>query len=1480
MRAKKNYYYYISIHFLLFLVLAALSLFVLRPLRRTLEDRMVSLRDYVITRSEEFFDFEIEYASLGPSLFGFLDIREVRIREDIDDPLSSRYPLLSISRLRVSYSLISILKGDIPSSIRGIYLDKPQISLNARNMEKYRNLASKLQGGGKNAGKAGVGADENNDWAAFLPRTVMVRVRRGECAIRLGENNASLRGLNFDARISNGTINLRGKWIAGLSLNYLFDGGFAVALAGRLSGEYDLGVHRGNITLNIPSATGEYFRIRAVNFNILLDEDGLDVKKIPDHSPYDLSLNYVFASGRVSGEFRADDFSPQEIMVLSGSGRDYNQYLSLNTTGSASFEMDGEGGFNYRVDLSGSLGQNFPLGPLDYAVNGAGNEKRVQFDKLFLGFSRGSLAYSGGLEYDPLEPNGTLTVSDFSVSGDGSLNGELTISGSGERINIFSDGFSLGGVFLSALNMEFTRAENELGFGISALRFRNIESWENISMNEISLTGALNYNPRELQANLEFDSLSLSDILEMTRPFGKIPEFPAPVSSAIDDTSITTEIFITTDFSQFSYNVPRLAIVYQGKRELVALISLSGTDRHFEISEGNIAWSGGGLNISGSTDFSNTNDISFSLRASWEEQTYYLEGLLDQSSLNISGSYGLSVYAAQNPFGGYSAYLEFDSLPIAINGQFTRFSTFISAQYYSPDSWYVDLNRFEVTDLATPVSLSSTLRISGIADQDGAQFRDLYFDDGRGELWGEANFSWIRGPETNVPRYYTGDIRMETRQGEEYYDVSGIYADRRLNLTLKGEQMQLDRMARNALGATISGEGHLEWVSMENWSATAAVDALTARTGDTELVLSASASITPDEANILNLRANYGTLDAEFPALTIDRVNTTARTDARIWGTAIGRSMEMSFSAGAEFMPVDSWFEIGRALDSFKGLIRVEYARFDTLENPEPFELAFSHSPDGFALNGGPRNMIRAALGDDGAFFTTLSSPSPIRGTVTGVLSSRTIDAQAPDLYIDMLSLWRVIPSNEIINCTGGFVNASIRISGPLGDPEFFGFARGNSIRLSIPLFLNAEIGPVPILVTLDGKEMRFGPVNAPCGRGYGEVTGSFLFDRWIPDTLKIAIQAAADTPIPFSFDILGVLAAGNASGTLDIDLANQILTVTGKLTGDDTEITLDTQKIAAAADNRTDSGSRIPVITDFTIKTGRKVEFLWPNSNTPILRANAAAGSVLRIERDSSSGRFSMNGDVSMRSGEIFYVQRSFYIRSGTLFFNENEIQFDPRLTVRAEIRDRTDDGPVTVSMIVENEPLMSFEARFESSPPLSQIDILSLLGQGLTGESQQAEGEAMNMITDILSQFLGLRRVERIVRDFLGLDMFSFRTQIIPNAVTRLRDPTDTNNTVGNYFGNYLDNTTVFVGKYLGSDMFFQGMLTLRYNDITEPGRRLYGMNNNSLAVGDFIFEPDLSIELHSPLFNIRWNITPLHLENLFINDTSFSLTWRFVF
>jgi hypothetical protein len=452
----------------------------------------------------------------------------------------------------------------------------------------------------------------------------------------------------------------------------------------------------------------------------------------------------------------------------------------------------------------------------------------------------------------------------------------------------------------------------------------------------------------------------------------------------------------------------------------------------------------------------------------------------------------------------------------------------------------------------------------------------------------------------------------------------------------------------------------------------------------------------------------------------------------------------------------------------------------------------------------------------------------------------------------------------------GGYATASIQIRGSLGDPEFFGAAYGQSVRLRIPQYLEEDIRPVPMLVTIEGNEMTFGPLPAAVGDGRGMVTGWFRIDRWIPNIFSIDIAVPQETPLPFSFDISGVLARGNIAGNMNIAMEDLILRITGDLTPEETEISLDQAEMALAQQQDTYDTGRTPAMVDLGVTAGKKVEFLWPTRDFPLLQATADMGAHTRVTSDSLTRRFSFTGDVKLRSGEMFYFERSFYIRNGILSFREDEQSFDPRITVRAEARDRSSEGPVTISLVVDNAPLKSFTARLESTPALSQSEILSLLGQSMTGASG-GEGDAIKSpfipaMADILGQFPIFRRWQRTVRDFFRLDMFSLRTQAVQNAVfqvTGIQDPVDRSNPVSNYF----DNSSVFIGKYIGADMFAQAMVSLRYDA-------------NKVDFGGYTIEPNFGIELQSPLVNIRLNLIPIHPETWYISDSSITLTWDFSF
>ncbi|MDR3166543.1 MAG: hypothetical protein LBT93_01260, partial [Treponema sp.] len=84
-------FFHIGIEILIFVVLVVVTTLLLRPLQTTIRKNMEELRDVLIRRVENFLDREIQYASVGPSIFGTLDIRNIQILGD------DLIPVISVS---------------------------------------------------------------------------------------------------------------------------------------------------------------------------------------------------------------------------------------------------------------------------------------------------------------------------------------------------------------------------------------------------------------------------------------------------------------------------------------------------------------------------------------------------------------------------------------------------------------------------------------------------------------------------------------------------------------------------------------------------------------------------------------------------------------------------------------------------------------------------------------------------------------------------------------------------------------------------------------------------------------------------------------------------------------------------------------------------------------------------------------------------------------------------------------------------------------------------------------------------------------------------------------------------------------------------------------------------------------------------------------------------------------------------------------
>jgi hypothetical protein len=1236
-----------------------------------------------------------------------------------------------------------------------------------------------------------------------------------------------------------------------------------------------------SIMINTGKTSGLLFRMKPVNFDLSVDREFFNVVLEPGNSySSELSMSVGMESGDLAADLVCNDLLLSNIITFSGTWDYGNRWLGQHVNGGASYTKTA-GRQNYAVDLAG---RNPDASGEYFKVNIAGDENRALLNEFIVSaapirsretdrdYFQGRIGVTGNIAFGAEEgegivipganggrsffvyPDCLIAFENFSLSGNADFNGDFLVKQRGGEISVNGNAVAGNAVF-NGIDIAFVPLEKGCNVSLSASSGQ--------SEGAFFLEAGLDFEPMEFEARLELSSTPADDILSLLKPFIRQAHAGRYVENILKDIVLDTEIFFFTDFKHIMYNSPDMAVVYESPDfgRIEAELFLTGTDQQFMLSEGRFSSEDALLTVSASADFSSPESLDFNLSVGFNDISWYLEGRYLDRTLTVTGLYGLHAFFTVSPSGAFSGYFQADGIPLPVQDKAAYLSFYSSVRYDSGDFWTFDVDFLEAREIPTPQG-SGTLRFFGSVDQDGASLPILYYIDSVGPLQGSASFSWARDFKK-----MNGNVNISGAGGQaERYLADCSLENGHFGLFVSVDGMRIDRLTLAAGRAIMDGELGFSMDSLDDYSVEFRLKSLKARILENDVSSSGIALLSPDELTIKNFTLDFADINAGIPMLTLNRVNNHARLSASASGRLWLRPVEFALTVEAGFGKAVSWAAISQALDSVEGSVFVEKFQYAGYEPDDPFSFVFSHINGAFSFLGGPNNLIRFSLDPDGTFYASLSAPFPVRGTAAGSINNNYIDAHVSGLYVDLASLWNAVPYVPHFALTSGYVSGQLDILGNLNDPEFFGSVRAVSVGIQASPYVQQVIRPVPFTAQIDGNEITFGPLMVAVGGGGGIVSGYVRFDRWIPGILRLEILVPRETPIPYSVSVANFISSGDASGRLVLAMEELILDISGDLFANNSDMSLSGEDASA---NGWSENNRTFTTANLTVTTGSQVEFTWPNTRVPMLRANPVMGSVLYITADSQSRQYSINGNISIRSGEVFYFERSFYIRSGNLVFRESEQQdFNPLLSARAEIRDRTDTGPVTISLIVENEPLLRFAPRFESSPSLSQLEIFALLGQNLIGIQGNGAGDSLQRAlltstSDLLAQFIGVRLLERQIRNFLRLDMFSIRTLAIQNFVLNIANiaqyPVDMSR-----IGNYFDNTALYGGKYIGNAMFVQGMFSMRYDE-------------NQASFGGLRFEWDIGVELQSPLFNIKWDFMPTHPENWWVNDNTITVTWN---
>jgi hypothetical protein len=391
----------------------------------------------------------------------------------------------------------------------------------------------------------------------------------------------------------------------------------------------------------------------------------------------------------------------------------------------------------------------------------------------------------------------------------------------------------------------------------------------------------------------------------------------------------------------------------------------------------------------------------------------------------------------------------------------------------------------------------------------------------------------------------------------------------------------------------------------------------------------------------------------------------------------------------------------------------------------------------------------------------------------------------------------------------------------------------------------------------------------------------ALMVDRWKFDELDLGIKIADNQFLPVTVDMDRLKISAGIRGNVQLQIFPGTVDIRGSVLGQNGLVEFTAIQSSAL--------SMIPVVFQGQTRTLRSTQGSgnWRITCTldvtfgnrmqvmvsPFLRGLITPSTAMALRADTSSDTaVTLRGEVVLRGGELQWFNRNFYLREGSISFQDDV--FDPRLTIRAEIRERDDQGnSVRVIAEAENQRLSEFSPRYSASPPKSELEIMAFLGQIITGDSESPQ-QILVAGGDFVFQITVLRKFENALRELLKFDIFSMRTSFLQNMVNNSLEVNNTTNqmTAARLF----DNSTIYVGKYLGNAIYMDALMHFLFDEtkfIADP------------TSSGLIFQPEIGLEISAPWATLRWSFAPeIDDMNNFLSPqvwvpaTSLTLSWRF--
>jgi len=1451
----------VSISIFILLIFGAVA--AVRPAYVSLLGRMTESARELKAGVEEKLSIKISYKKLSPSILSSINIREVSLYSNEGKKIAS------INKIRLDYRLLKLLKGDFANGFKNLVVDGADVSgselaLMFSGKEKNPDIQEKKT---KSSEKSLNLDFLNSDIPlSILFKNVNLFYKNEQFSSSFAvrkmdvDLNNKLRQLFFSAESSGSVVYKNRKYSGNLILD----------------GKIFEGFNNSSVNICFSNLSDGNLKLNKINLLASYNNEEINCQTIKNTFPLGLSFSYNIGKGEMQGSLKANDMTSTSVIQMNKKSDLYKKIENLKiSTDSKLFYSLKDKILEYSTDTGVFVPETLLPGSGNIKICLSGNDKEINISEFSLDGNnynvRGNLNYI----FENMNLSGLLSAEKIKLPDGALISTEVYFDPLNRGFMAFIPQLFIDENALTALQFTLAPGEDSLDFAFEGYDYSHLEA---DSPGRLNLDGSYLISDKYLQTSLSANSFYLDSVLKTAASFLNpgAKESLVSGSESVKDYMFSGDVYFSTDLNSVSFNVPYVLLANTQKENMALMLSLDGNEQSVSVSQADLVIGKQAFHATGSLDIlEDTKDMFVLLDLTAGNIPYHFAGTVANNVVDLTGDYDTSLRVDFSKENALSAAASFINLPVPVLETSVIATLDSDFSYSKNDGFNVNLNRFEIEEAGNSLSFKPHLALGGKINGYGARFDSIVYSDLFSELDGNADIFFAL--QENVLESAGMKVQLKNPLSEEAvnvnidvsnpdklsFDMENIMKGFYLDSSVVVNNFDMNRFAsvnssNNVMTASLYLGGTLEQPYVS-----AGLDNFSMLVSGNVMRMSGAAIMENREISLNDFIFKLGSLQVNQMSGNFNLDSFTGELLANIDADLMEQNIHMplklevsdSVKREGSFMPYA--FNMKLITDQIYGTF---------LKETKQFSLTAMVSENGINIFSSENLGLVASYDKNGKVFANLDCQGFGNAQYEGSYNSKNgkIEGKLSKVNLDVGRLFAVINFDEYVCFTKGLLTGGIIVSGSLDNPLFTGALSLTEPEFTIPYVEKEVMFTDKFLVTFSNGEIII-PERKVHVKKNGEMYAScrIIFDKWAFERLESVVRTDKGKYVPVEIGVgLGMSVVGDANFNLDMVLGGGTFSLTGDILAEKAEYYISLSKMVSSLSNEENDNS-MNFYIDLGINIGTHVRL----SFDPLLRAVFVPGGKLDLLYDSRLNNFDMSGLLVLKSGDVSWLNRNFYVKEGSMKFASSDGGFNPIMNVRAETRERDTEGnTVTISLNAMNQHVKDFNPRFTSVPAKSEAEIQALLGQIVVADSENV-GNFLFAAGDYAIQTLVGRKLENKLRDFLNFDIFSLRTNFIQNT---LNLSLSQDNQKAMTFGNFFDNSTVYIGKYLGSALYVDAMLNLQYDekriDKESPG---------------ILFKPEFGVEMESPFVNIRWNVAPdieAMMQKQYVPSSSVSLSWKF--